>query len=344
MKKSHISVLAPLCLVATVGAQVVSPVGFANVESTGNNTFPFNAAAFTYQQVHGDIRGTPRPITAFAFRRDGTLTSAYAARTVTVDVFMGDADFAAITNTFATNFVSTPTQVVTNRSVNLPDHSAIPIALPAPFTAVVNLDTPYVHTGVLDLCWDLRLTSNSGTGSYPMDAASGTGVVSTNGTATQLGTGCTTSTGTMELRWTGSTTATQFNLRWAVRGGPASAQTSVLVGNPVAIPLPSLCTPIQTDGTFFSLGGTTATGGTFTSALVTVPYNPAFVGIPLAAQAASLDASQPGLPLALSNGLLNTIAGPVTGPVLCARIYSSGNATALTGTLGNNYSLVTELR
>ncbi len=334
-----------LLLTAGLTAQVVSPVGFGSIEASSNNTYPFTGSAFTYQQIHSDLRGTPRPVTALAFRRDGTLTSAYAARTVVVDVWMGDGDRATATTTFATNFATTPTQVMTNRTVNLPDHSAVPVALPAAFDTVLTFDVPFVYTGVQDLIWELRMSSNTLTTSYPMDAASGATNTPVNGNAMEFGTGCTTPRGVMKLRWTGSTTSTQHSIRWSVTNGPASSQGAVVVGNLVGVPLPGFCDTIRTDGAFFSLSGTTSSTGTLaTPTTLTFPYNPSFAGFPLAAQAVVLDATQPGIGLALSNGLLVTIPDVVAAGVQCMRISATNSATATTGSVGNNYALVTEFR
>src|SRR5690606_25590588 len=143
------TILTTLSLSTALVAQTVSPIGFANVEAPTSNTFPFSGSTFTYQQAHGDLRGAPLPITRMAWRRDGVSTGTFVARAVTVDVWMGETDLTTITNTFATNFAAAPTQVVTNRTFNFPDHSGRPLSTPTPFTAVVTLDAAHVYTGTL---------------------------------------------------------------------------------------------------------------------------------------------------------------------------------------------------
>jgi pimeloyl-ACP methyl ester carboxylesterase len=320
---------------------MVSPSGYSCLESASSSSFPFAGAAASYQQAH-DIGGAPRMISSLAFRRDGSVPDAYPARTVVIDLYMGTTTIATMGSTFASNFAAAPTQVLTNTSINLPDHSAVPIAIPAPFDTVIP-HTAFPYSGVGDFLWECRLLSNSNSASYPLDAASGAVASSSNGSTRQVGNGCRTPTGVMELRWLGSTTAASMNLRWGVTGGPATAQTTLLMGTTANILVPGLCANLFCDGAFGSLSGTTTTAGLLNTVNIAVPYDPAYLGFHFSAQAASLDVSQTGIPVAMSNGLVSILSdlGPA---VQCKRVFASGSSTAVTGSVDPNYALVTLIR
>ncbi len=333
-----------LALSAGLAAQIVSPVGYAHVEAGANNTDPFRDVAFTFQQVHGDIRGTPRSISSLAFRRDGTVMLAIPARTVVLDMFIGEVDMALIGPTFAANFTSPRLQVVTNRTVNLPDHTVPPITIPTPFTVVFPFDVPYAHSAALDLIYEMRIHSNSNAAFYALDAAVGNVFAGVTGTAAAMGTGCTTSNGVMQLRWSGLTTNPFHLLKWDVVNAPTSAQIVLLVGLPIAFPLPGVCEQVFTTGQYFTLQGTTSTAGVYaTPTSLSFRYNPTFAGLTLATQAASFDTGQPNAPLVLSNGLLVGISD-LGAAVQCARVVAVGTSTATTGTVNRHFATITEFR
>ena len=331
-----------LLLTSAAMAQVVSPVANTNLEGNANNTFPWNNAQFTYQQVHGDLRGTPRSVRSLAFRRDATSTTVSQPRTVTLDAFMGEGDLATVTTTFATNYAATPMQVITNKTFNAPSWVDQPIDAPAPFDFVIPLDTPFAYTGNLDLVWEFRLTATAPTGSYVTDAASGTGNGLQHGNRQGMGTGCTTANGVMTLRSNFTTSTTVHSLSWQTRSGPSSAAGVTLVGvTPTNLPFPPVCPgTIWTDGALLQLGGTTTAAGVMNTSVISIPYNAVLVGVTTHAQSAAVDATQPGLGLAASNGLASTIPD-VTVAVMGARLWASGNASATTGSIANNYLLVT---
>lgn len=349
MNHSPLLSLALLALTTNAAhAQVVSPPGFATQEGNTSNNFPFTNSSFSYQQGHPDLRGNGRTISAMAFRRDGIAgtTTGLGPRAFTLDIYMGGADVAAMSTAFSANFTGAPTQVMTNRIVNAPDHGPQASSAPAPFTFVITLDTPYVFSGALDLLWELRMTANTNTAGYTLDAASGTGTSSGTGAYQMLGTGCTTNNRTMEIRSAFTTTTALHTLRWNVTGGPSTAQCAVLVGLPLNVQLPNLCGSgtIYTTASVLSLAGSTNSSGSFSTPTgLTVPTNPFLFGFTLAAQAVAQDITQGVFPIAVSNGV-NSQVPTVNPPVPGKRLYSSGNPSAVTGTLANNYNLVTEFR
>src|SRR5687768_8311180 len=141
--------LTAALLAASLSAQgVVSPTGYDVREGGTSNNFPWGSTTQHYMQVHGDLRGTPRTIANLSFRRDGTSTSTLgAARSFTLEMFMGDANLATVTNTFANNWVGTPTRVIAPRTVNAPDWTQLPRIVPAPFNFTILLDNPFNYTG-----------------------------------------------------------------------------------------------------------------------------------------------------------------------------------------------------
>jgi hypothetical protein len=340
--------LAALLAGSALSAQITSPVGYDTTEGASNNTFPFYSTLFHYQQVHGDLRGTPRPILALGFRRDGTLgAGSYGARTVTLDMWIGDANIAAVTGTFATNFTGTPTQVITNKSFNLPDYSNQFPSIPSPVDQVIALDVPYPYLAQADLCWEVQLTSNTNPGGRFMDAASGTGGGTQIGSFSSNGAGCTTANGTMTLRnSTGfATTTTAMNFQWTTTGGPASAAAALLLGivDPSA-PIAGLCGGgrLHVAPVMVVVNGTTTTTGVFTPAILSLPYNPTMVGFKFHAQSVASDPSQAGLQVAASNGVASVITD-VAKPVNVTRVYLSGSNGPV-GTVGVNYGLVTRFQ
>ncbi len=284
-----------------------------------------------------------------AWRRDGrtlAFVPPFPARAVTCSVWLGDGNLSSAGATFASNFASPPTQVVTNRAFAFPDHSALPLAIPAPFTAVVTFDVPFVYTGQQDLVWELRMTASVPAATFQMDVASSSGPSPTTyGGSTAIGNGCTTTNGRMQLRWSGATTVSAHELAWSLANGPTGTQVSVLVGAAATTTVPGLCEPLHTTGRWFAIPGTTNAAGTFvTPAGWSAPYDPTVVGFALTAQAVALDATQGALPFALSNGVTNVISDVGASPVLCRRVFASSTSNATNGNVTASFGLVTEFR
>jgi hypothetical protein len=296
-----------------------------------------------------DLKGTPRVFSEIAWRRDGSLgtTTSYGSRTIDMEISLADTDFATFSTTFASNYANTPVNVFTRKLVNTPDHTNQPNVLPAPWTFALPFDTPYVYTGVKEMLYDITCYSFTTTASYPLDAVSGATPSAIAGFRS-VGTGCTTSNGAMTLRasHTISTSANSLSLVWNLLRGPSSASSAILVGmtDPNA-PIPGLCGGglLHTDARLLAIGGTTGTTGSMnTTAIPLAPYDSMWAGLPLTAQAASADASQSGLPVAASNGIVSTVpALPTATP--SHRLYSS-TLNSPTGSLGMNYGLPTRFR
>ena len=349
MHRPSLSILLTLATCGLLGAQtyVVSPLAYDGHEGDNNNAYPFANSAFRYQQGHGDLKGTPRVLTGIGWRRDGTLlaNTGYGVRTLDIEVLMTDCDVATLSTTFANNYASAPVNTFLRKMVNTPDHTAMPVALPAPWDFNLVYDVPYVYLGLKDLLYEVVIYSNTNTAFYACDAAASTDTRIQGGFSLN-GTGCTTSRGVMLLRATNLavTTTSSWSLQWNVTLATPSAPSAVLVGlvNP-NIPLPGLCTSLFTDGGLFNITGTTSTTGAWNTTALTVPYNPSLVNFSFTAQAAAIDATMPGIGVAASNGITEALP-PLPGALQLTRIFASNNATALTGGIGTGYGLVTRFR
>jgi hypothetical protein len=72
---------------------------------------------------------------------------------------------------------------------------------------------------------------------------------------------------------------------------------------------------------------------------LSTPHNAAWAGAQVFSQTAALDANQPGLPVALSNGTAVTLPPFSPAPIDICRIYLNGSSSGTTGTLASNYGL-----
>jgi hypothetical protein len=151
----------------------------------------------------------------------------------------------------------------------------------------------------------------------------------------QTGAGCRTSGNSLVTSFTGAAyaflSAQRFDLGWSGHHLPASAAVAILIGvqNPSAV-VPGLCA-----GVFvlplLQLTTVASPVGYFQTPQLQFAYDSALAGMPVYAQAAALDAGQPGIPLVLTPGveLLLPRMPPVPVPGLTLVTPNSG---ALTGT------------
>ncbi len=323
---------------------LISPVGHAGTEGNSNNTYPFNAT-FHYMQVHADLRGKVLPIKGMSFRRDGTLSSPYAGRTLDIEVWMGDSDFSAISGTYANNFTGTKANVFKRAKISTPAWPKPPSA-PASFDFSVPFNNGvFLYVGATDFAWEWVTHSTTSTQTYPADAVTQTGTV--NGPYSVNGTGCVATGQTRNFRATAylSTYRSPDRVRYYAYNnyGRASSPGAILVGatNPNT-PFP-VCGParLYTDAGITIPGLTNASGYFNSGTNIYVPWNAAYTGVKLYTQSYCLDAAQGPLPVAVTNGVESTVPalGPLPGSF--ARIFSRGNPNATTGNVGKHYAVVT---
>lgn len=344
------TLLLPVVVISLVGhtaaqSYVVSPAQYTRYEAAASNEGPFASVA-RYQQIHGDLRGTPRMFTALAWRRDAVVATnqSFVGRTFDIEIACGSANYAALSSTFANNYIGAPTTVFTRKSVNGPDLTQQPVSIPAPWFLSIVFDTPFVHAGTNDVLYDIKVHGNTSGNPYPYDAVSSRDTAMW-GASTAVGLGCLTAHGNMRLRsafLTNGGTNT-VGLNWSVTNGPTNAFGALLIGatNPNLF-VPNLCPPgnyLYTDVAYMTRPGGTDSLGSWVLPTVTVAGNPAYAGIQLTSQAAMIDLNQGGLNVAVSSGITSEVA-PVPQPFQLARV-SATSPTALTGTLQTGYGLIT---
>ncbi len=335
--------LAALLLASSLAAQsyVVSPAAFADYRGTSNNTFPLYWSNARYQQIHGDMQGTPRVFKGMSFRRS---QFSRPARTITVAINLGDSSYAARSTTFASNFTTTPTNVFPTGPVNLPDWTNSAGVIPEPWTAHFPYSTPFVYLGLSDLCWEFLVTGNTNTSSsYPTDAYSNSTTMYAG--LAQLGTGCIVGSNTLPMTQTmnvtTSTSTNNLSFGGSIARGPASTTAVMMVGIVnLNLSVAGLCEklyPFQV----WSFNISLSSSGSGSMPTLSVPHNPAWAGQHVFAQTVALDTNQPGLPFALSNGTDVNLPPFAPGPINICRVYNSSSSSATTGTLGSNYGLIT---
>ena len=342
--------LSTLLLAGTTVAQsfVVSPIPHTDLEGPSNNTYPWNSS-FRYQQVHTDLVGTPRVITGIGWRRnqDQFSPSSSGPRVLDMELMMCDSSASAWSSTFASNYIGTPVTVLLRKQVNAPDWRPAVAQRPTPFDFTVPFDTPFVYLAQNDLLYEVVVHSTSATSTYMSDAVEHVAnVAETWGSYTSVGSGCTTSTGAFLLRSQIQhvLASSSVSFAWDMLGAPAAASGVLLLGLlPLDVPLPGLCTNLYTEGSLV-LPFMAANDGTAGVKGGLVPFDPSWLSIVLSGQAAAVDATQPGLGLAASQGVRCSIPPPMLPTVRGARAWALGNPTALSGSSASTSWLVTQFR
>lgn len=329
------SAAAVVCLAGALQAQSYrySPSTAPVHNTSGSIGFvtPWRDASVRYMQIHTDLRAGPMLVREIGFRRqDFGPGPPMVARTIDCELFVGNGDYATSTQTFATNYLAPPANVVVRKLVNLPDITAS-VSSPEPFLILFPFDLLFVYLGLQDLVWDLSTYSNTAaTMLYAVDGH-------THGSSampSMLGTGCFV---------TGQTSSmTQFTPLSAVPGplpvlamtlaftfGPRNAPSSFMLGtSAVMTPIPGLCSFGMGNVVATLFGTTDANGGL--ALYGSAPWTPSFAGQRLYAQGAAYDATSTWpVRVAVSNVTATTVPSlPSLPPV--RRIW--GPVTAATGT------------
>src|SRR5690606_11739141 len=137
--------------------------------------------------------GQPAMIQRISWRRDGTsaFNAAWTARTLDIAVYLADSVLpAAISDNYDANYKSPPANVFVSRPVHLPDSTQPPPSVPAPWDFQIQLDQPWVHTGLEPFLWELQITNNTTGADYGNDFQSTSGSTGTSTSGTTIGTGC----------------------------------------------------------------------------------------------------------------------------------------------------------
>jgi hypothetical protein len=341
---AYIVLTVPGVLCAQRDAQVVLPGYFASFEGNSSSSYPFSAAAHRMQQIHNDARGNAMAgVRGWAIRRDGITTLVSGApRRVDVELAMADGDAANASTTFASNYVNPPTAVFQRKLVNLPDRSPAPGQKPMPWDVVFLFDNQWVYSGTHDLLWEIKVFSNtlSGAGNeYWSDFAPQNAAV-IPAMDFPVGSGCLTNASTtLPMTLEGASRVERATgrllLGWDGLRAPRNEALVVVVvgGQGASFPVPGLCG----DGRLYVVplitlpAGPASSSGSFVPPPGRVPWSPALARADLFAQAAAVDSSQPGLPIAVSNGLRTSMPPGPPPSFLITRVHHFSDANATTG-------------
>lgn len=329
------TLLAAACLAQST---VTIPVAYTTTEGPTNSAIwmPIfgSSGQGRYQWSTSSLRGAPIVnINKAEYRRDGlqAASTLYGPRTTTLSLVMAHCNAAALTTTYASNYVGSPTTCVAPAPFNFPDHTNPPATTPAPWTVSIPFTTNFTYNGTNDLMWEIVCTGTTPTGSYSIDGVAGTGF-GTVGTSAYLGVPCS-GTGIIKLGPT-LLTPTVARLGQYALGCPATQPGIISIGltNPNTNFGGLLCQPLYADP-LITLGVTSdASGNVYTSA---APLN---LDIPAPAGPLNVftqfivfnPTSTFGIPVHMTDGIQWSLTAPVAGNGL-SLLYSDTSATALTG-------------
>ena len=339
MQKPHFA-LGVLALAAAAAAQstFTSPRNLAAAEGNDWWGFMFGHPIARWQQIDGTQRGAPiANINRIELRQDGITGSQFAvARNVDLEIVMAHTDYATSVTLYATNYRTPATVVFTKKPVSLPAWTSVPATTPAPWTLSFPYDTPFHYNGTQDLLWETRVDNSSLTAfaTYPQDFHANRTQNFINAALT--GNGCTTANGQFTSNPVGYTDAAALFLQYEIFGAPASTPLTLMVGaSDPNQAIPGLCASLRTSmNVLVGIGMSSATGGLLSTAL-RVTWNPAYSSAALYTQVVGLDATQGGLPLALSQGR-REVMPPYLGVSYNLRgYYNDGSLVQPIGVLWN---------
>jgi hypothetical protein len=346
---SSLALLAPL-----VAQPLVTPADYASV--FGNQTvisllgqYPQN----TFQQIHADLGTVPRAFGQLAFRQSYANVQA-VARSVDLELLVGDSDFRLRSRTFASNFRSPPVLAIARRRVSLPDHTGNPAGgYPGPFDAVLPFDNVYVFLGTADLAWQVTAFDDSTTQQgraayYPLDGFRyDEGATAANN---EYGTGCiptgrfTPMRGSQLTRsfwFPQPTVSLQLGTAQATRNAPIVVQLGTAAAN---VAIPGLCGPLLVGQVAAEVYGATDPAGTFAASPFTFAFAPRYVGLRLYTQAITFESRGAELPFCLSTGASFTVPALPRRPANVASVFATGVAAPVAGQLDDYRGVIVELR
>jgi hypothetical protein len=295
-------------LSTTAFAQTVtSPKGLDTTE--GNVSFLHFTSTRRFQSVDNTHAGSTLLVKQLGWRRDGGASGGGAnapARTFDLEVKMGHVSMTKLSREFDKNTGGAGV-VFTKKNVNFPDWTGN-AGSPAPFDFQVPLDSNFLYGGnqalLIDFSFD-NLVSTVTTGvSVDRDY-----IGSTNSTSTLLGTGCSGYAHVARLENNGPALP-NYGMRMRVNGTGAPPGANVLLNidfSDANLPIPGLCANVRALPTISIDLGPSDAGGALLECSISFPYNAAIQGATFVTQFLSLDASQPGLPVRVSNGRQNTM-------------------------------------
>jgi hypothetical protein len=341
-----------LLLVPLAAQPLVSPQYCTSFEGVYGYSEPLDGL-YRYQQIHTDLGTQPRTVRGLALRRDAQAAANQDAtlRVLQAEIRLAHAA-ATLSTTFANNYATTPVVVWPRGGIGLPDWRALPPSMPSPFDAVLPFALPFAFSGQGNLLWEIDISVHSAAGkAYPTDGVAR--AIAQPGAYRMLGDGCTTANGKFEHRGLLQSQTVGpgmfLNLSWNAERGPSNAAGVLWIGvSDPNVLVPGLCGSgrLRSDA-LVGLPAATDAAGAFASPALRVVYQAVFEGASLYSQVVCLDATQPGLKVAATNGLAATApflpGAHGSGLVPVHRLVGAGSG-ASTGTLFTSSGLVAEIR
>lgn len=319
------------------GAQgsFISPVQAVVVEGNTNNDYPW-ITSMRYLQVHSDVSGNPRLLTKLQWRQDANGQLYLGQRTLDLELFMGPGrSWDQIRLQFADNYLAPRQPVITRKVVNLGPQGQSRLPGPNLFRDMdLLLDVPYSHSGQGSLIWDVSVHSSTLSGGTWNQSDAERGGIGGESQGVPTGPGCTASgqTQPMLLSIALGSNGGCLGSVFAVERGPALSPAVIVLGAVnLNLPIPGLCTTLQSDASItVPLGNTDAAGGVPVGGTGTFFARNQSPGAVVHVQAAAIDLNRSdAIKLSLSNG--SVVQVPATGAsniVRVSRLYAIGQPYA----------------
>ncbi len=309
--------LSLACASSLCAQSFSSPVGLLNSEAPSDHGYILGSVDnLVWQQVDATQRGTPRAnIRSISWRRDAGLPtrSEYGQRTFRqLTIVMAHASIERLSENLGSNYTDTPVVVFGPRDVVTPDWSGQPGSAPAAFDLALNLDVPWSYNGSDDFLWEVRFQSVTptpvGLRNFPYDFQPDTGQLSTDVVGgTFVSQGCIANGQTTNRFVLGvevANTGGLFRIDHSVNFASSNSVVLTFLGlSDPNMSHPSLCANLRADP-LVTLALAIASGnGSVPASRLTVSAAPSLIGRALFLQAAAFDPANPGIPVALTQGV-----------------------------------------
>lgn len=324
-----------------------SPKGF-NLSEGNTEVFtsqPFYGANTRFQFLDGTQAGTSsKVLKSLELRRRPTeVPGPYPARTTNLTVILAHTTQATASTTFATNYKGGLSTTVFSGSFNLPDFSAGPVAMPAPWSILIPYTTNFVYNGTDDLLVELQCAGTTPASTqYPLDCVDAVAVP--GGYSVYNGNEPCTVSGHSFPFWSNVNNDPTFagnvvSYDFYATDAPNSQPGAVILGlgqiyNDLG---GALCAHIQPTLDITIPVTTSAIGDIGTAgAPIALSYAyPGFVHKVFVQFVALNPTSTNTIPVALSDDIKYTVGD--TGPYALTKVSTTTSSTATTGTLSSFY-------
>jgi hypothetical protein len=358
MRLSTTFAVLPLLASGLLGqaTHIVSPASFTNKFANSGAPVFTTYAPCTYMQIHRDLGNKALQIKEMSFRRYPYVLPA-AAFSASISLSLSTASASAPTATYAKNHgvnKQTIYSTTSPKTFNFPQTvwQKTPV-----FEYHIPFPSPVTHLYIpkTSLCWEMRVHSSTIKSSFWLDLVNATIELK----ATPIGKGCIATGQTTEpaIQTTikEEPAKNRYVLKTLAAALPASQPYLLWFGlrkdfwgtTPLPLELSGYGGPgcsIYVDLTL-PLAGTTDAKGTvvqyYTTNPITFPNNPAYQGTPFFLQWWCADPQRSsGLKVVFSQGQELSVPGNSA----VARIYTSQNAAATTGTVEPGSGIITRFR